>query len=192
MKAGSGRRRQRGFTYLGALFLVMLLGLGLAGSLQAWSLVNQRAREQELLWVGNQYVRALNAYYQQSPGSPQYPQHLEELLEDKRFPVPRHHLRRLYPDPITRNNDWGLVRTPDGRIAGVYSRSDAVPWKQSNFPLRWQAFNNKTKYSEWRFMGDAAVAAEKQAAAANQGPTTARLGNAAAPATPSPEPRPRP
>lgn len=158
-------RREGGFTYLGALFLVMLLGLGLAGSFQVWSLSNQRAREQELLWIGTQYARALQAYYQQSPDVRQYPLRLEDLLEDKRFPVPRRHLRRLYADPITRGTDWGLVKTADGRIAGIHSRSEAPPWKQANFPLRWAEFADKTKYSDWRFIADVGLLGEIRPAA---------------------------
>lgn len=152
-----GRRHPCGFTYLTALFLVMLVGLALSGASQIWSVSDQRARERELLWVGTQYARAINAYYQQSPGLRQYPQKLEDLLEDKRFPTPRHHLRRLYADPVTRSTDWGLILTADGRIAGVHSRSEDMPWKQAEFPVRWEAFRDSQRYAEWRFVGDAGL-----------------------------------
>lgn len=168
----TGKRRRpppgrggNGFTYLGVLFLVMLMGLGLAGSLQAWSVSKQRERERDLLWIGDQYARALKAYYTQSPGPRQYPQRLDELLEDKRFPAPRRHLRRLYADPITNTSDWGLIKTPDGRISGVHSLSEAEPRKQSQFPLRWEDFNNKTKYSDWRFVANVGLLGEQRPAA---------------------------
>ena len=161
MKAGdrlrAGPGRARGFTYLGAVFLVMLLGLALAGAGQVWSVAGQRARERELLWVGTQYARAIDAYYQQSPGLRQYPQKLEDLVEDKRFPMPRRHLRRLYPDPVMRSSEWGLILTPDGRIAGVHSRSEARPFKQAGFPLRWEDFNDRQSHAEWRFVGEAGL-----------------------------------
>lgn len=160
MKAGNYRRSQHcqcGFTYLTAMFLVMLVGLALSGASEIWSAADQRARERELLWVGTQYARALNAYYQQSPGLRQYPQKLEDLLEDKRFPMPKRHLRQLYPDPIMRSTEWGLILTADGRIAGVHSRSEDVPWKQAEFPLRWEDFKDSQSYAEWRFVGDAGL-----------------------------------
>src|SRR5215208_854940 len=94
MRAGKALRREAGFTYLGALFVVMLLGLGLAGASEVWSIASQRAHERELLWVGNQYVRALKSYHQQSPGPRQFPLTLDELVEDRRFPTPRRHLRK--------------------------------------------------------------------------------------------------
>ena len=152
-QTGSERLRQEdGFTYLGAMFLVTLLGLALAGTGQAWSVASQREREAELIWAGNQFSRALQSYYQQSPGVAQYPERLEDLLEDKRFPTPRRHLRKLYPDPIRRSTEWGLIRTPDGRIIGVHSLSEDRPWKSANFPDRWSDFAGKQKYSEWHFV----------------------------------------
>lgn len=54
------------------------------------------------------------------------PQRLDELLEDRRCGLVRHHLRRLYLDPITRSPNWGLV-TEFGRIRGVYSQSPLEP-----------------------------------------------------------------
>lgn len=184
MRAGKATRRptpalrirHRGFTYLGVLFLVTLMGLGLAGSFQAWSTSNQRAKERELLWVGTQYARAIKSYYQESPGTRQYPLKLEELLEDKRFPTTRHHLRRLYPDPITRSTDWGLIKTADNRIAGIYSQSEAEPWKKAQFPLRWEDFTNKTKYAEWRFVADVGLLGDaRQAAGVGTDPTALLL-----------------
>src|SRR4029079_2725961 len=115
-------RRQGGFTYIGVLFLLVLLGLGLAGTGEAWSVASRRAREKELLWVGNQYARAIRSYYMQSPGVRQFPSQLEDLLEDRRFPEPRRHLRQLYAAPISHER-FDVVLAEDGRIGGVRSHS---------------------------------------------------------------------
>lgn len=152
---GTGRvPGQGGFTYLGVLFLIVLMGLGLAGTGQLWSLASQRAKERELLWVGNQYAQALRSYYRSSPGVPLYPARLEELLKDPRFPQVRRHLRKLYPDPVTGSLDWGLIRSIDGRIAGVYSRSTQRPLKQARFPPQWAEFERMGSYADWRFVAD--------------------------------------
>lgn len=151
MQAGSTGRTVGGFTYLGALFLITLVGLGLAGAGQAWSVASKRARERELLWAGTQYARAIQAYYEQSPGVRHHPARLEDLLADQRFPVPRHHLRQLYRDPVSRQ-PFVILPGPDGRIAGVRSRSDELPLKQDGFPARWQGFRGMTRYSDWHFM----------------------------------------
>jgi type II secretory pathway pseudopilin PulG len=152
----AGRRQpagQDGFTYLGALFLLSLMGLGLAGTGQAWEVSSRRDRERELLWVGNQYARAIKAYHEQSPGARQYPQQVQDLLEDRRFPVPRHHLRKQYLDPVARG-EFVLVRNGQGRIAGVRSASDEAPMKRSNFRDEWKDFEGVTRYSDWQFVVD--------------------------------------
>jgi len=148
--------RQAGFTYLGALFLVVLMGAALAGAGQMWSTAAVRAKERELLWVGTQYARALRRYYDNSPGVKQYPVSLEELLEDNRHPVPRRYLRRLYPDPFTGKADWDFVLTVDGRIAGVHSQSSREAMKTARFPPEWSDFEGKTRYAEWEFVADRA------------------------------------
>ena len=153
MRAGRTRAGQHGFTYLGGLFLLSLMGLGLAGTGEAWTVASRRARERELLWTGNQYMRALKSYYDQSPGARQYPMKLEELLEDRRFAQPRHHLRQMYADPIARG-EFVLIRNGHGRIAGVRSASEDMPMKQANFPLALKDFQGRVRYADWQFIAD--------------------------------------
>jgi len=148
--------QQRGFTYFGVLFLVLLVGLSLGLAGQLWSSQSQQARERELLWVGNQYANALRSYYRSSPGLAQYPQQLDELLLDPRFPSVRRHLRRLYPDPLTGSSEWGLTHSFDGRIVGVYSLSTRTPMKQANFPAQWVEFEGMGSYADWRFVAEKA------------------------------------
>ncbi len=62
------------------------------------------------------------------------------------------HLRRLYPDPITGKDEWGLVKADDGGIAGVYSTSEAAPLKTGGFAVRDASFEGKTKYADWQFV----------------------------------------
>jgi hypothetical protein len=82
-----------------------------------------------------------------------YPKKLEDLVEDKRFPMPMRHLRRIYPDPITGTTDWGLVEMPNnGGIMGVYSKSEEKPIKQGNFiAARHQPFEDADSYKKWTF-----------------------------------------
>jgi len=138
---------------LGLMLMLMLASIALLGTAEVWSTARQREQERELLFVGEQYRQAIRHYYFASqPGRPRvFPARLEQLLEDDRFPIPVQHLRRLYPDPITGNNDWGLVVVAD-RIAGVYSLSDAVPIKQTGFPAGLSAFENQTSYQAWKFV----------------------------------------
>ena len=136
-----------------ALLLAMALGsILLMTGMDVWWAARQRAHEQELLFVGDQYRQAIQRYYFGAPpGGPRVlPARLEDLLEDNRYPMPVRHLRRLYPDPITGSADWGIVRFGD-RISGVYSLSEKTPIKQAQFAPVYQQFNGKTSYREWVF-----------------------------------------
>lgn len=156
MPSGNCVRGQHGFTYLGVLFLIVLMGSLLATASEVWSTIGQRQRERELIWVGTQYAQALRSYYRASPGLAQYPAELADLLEDKRFPSPQRHLRRLYPDPLTNSLDWGLLHSFDGRITGVYSQDEGKPLIQANFPAQWSDFEGLKAHSDWQFVAEKA------------------------------------
>ena len=143
--------RGAGFTYIGLLILISLMGVALAGTGIVQSQQNQRAKEAELLFIGEQFQRAIAAYYERSPGGgKRFPQALDDLLNDTRFPVPQRHLRRIYRDPMTGSTDWGLVQEPDNGISGVFSRSEAAPIKTS-FPEKFADFRDSRSYAEWKF-----------------------------------------
>lgn len=161
---------QRGFTYVGLLLAVALAGVALAAAGTLWSTTAKRDREAELLFVGHQFRLAIGSYHDGTPGAKRYPQRLEELLEDKRLPVTRRHLRRLYADPMTGMPDWDLVRLPDGAIVGVRSRSEAKPLKTANFGPRDASFANAATYRDWVFSPAPLRGAETPVAPASSSP----------------------
>jgi type II secretory pathway pseudopilin PulG len=142
--------RQRGFTYLGLLFAVMVIGLMLTVAARVWRTTVQREHETELLWVGHAYRMAISAYF---AAGHRYPATLHDLLIDDRFPVPKHYLRQLYPDPMTGQADWTLIKTPDqSGIQGVVSTSQGTPIKRQGFDLVDSAFKDKDCYCQWQFL----------------------------------------
>ncbi|KVL84267.1 type II secretion system protein [Burkholderia stagnalis] len=144
-------RGQRGIAYLGVLMLVAALGLGMTQAARIWKTVQQREREAQLLFVGDQYRAAIASYYNAAGGS-RYPVSLEALLEDRRGLPTLRHLRRLYADPLTGSMQWGLVKAPDGGIMGVFSESPGRPLKRQGFPARYDAFGDSDAYGEWAFV----------------------------------------
>jgi len=144
-------RRTGGFTYVGLLIAVALMGLGLAAYGELYSHAAQREKEAELLFIGGQFRDAIASYYNRSPGTKAYPKKIDDLLEDNRFPMPQHHLRQLYRDPMTESTDWGLVEAPGGGFMGVYSRSEEIPIKTGNFSGAAQAFEGAEHYTKWMF-----------------------------------------
>jgi len=146
-------RRSDGFTYVGVLLLVAIMGFGLAAFGELHSHAAQRQKEEELLFIGAQFRDAIASYYNKSPGTKAYPKKLEDLLEDKRFPMAQHHLRRIYRDPMTESVDWGVVETPDkAGIMGVHSRSEDAPIKTGNFNAAEASFEDAENYTKWTFI----------------------------------------
>lgn len=144
---------QRGFTYIGLLILIALIGIALGVTGELTSTISQRDREQQLLFVGDQFALAIAAYSEHSPGAAKYPKSLEELLKDERFPNVRRYLRRIYFDPMTNSSDWGLVMGPENGIVGVYSKSQRAPLKKKGFSSEYAAFTDAKHYSDWQFLG---------------------------------------
>jgi type II secretory pathway pseudopilin PulG len=145
--------RGRGFTYIGLLIFMALMGIALAGFGMVWHTQVRREKERELLFVGDEFRRAIGQYYELSPGGDKrFPLSLDDLLLDRRYPAIQRYLRRVYVDPIAGKAEWGLVKGPDGRIMGVHSLSEQKPLKQALFPDRYQDFEDKAGYHEWQFV----------------------------------------
>lgn len=130
---------QRGFTWLLLLFGLAIAGAGLATLGTQWQQAAQREREAELLFRGLQLRDALRRFQAQTPpgqpaGQPALPRTLDELLTDRRWPEPRHHLRRLWTDPFTGDADWVLLRADDGGIVGLHSRATRPLLRRAGLP----------------------------------------------------------
>lgn len=149
----------RGFAYLALLIAIAIIAVTAAATLQLGSILQRRVAEEELLSIGTEFRRALISYSSASPaGLPAAPQSLQDLLKDPRYPNIRRHLRKLYYDPLTGQQQWGTILAIDGKsIIGIYSLSTATPIKISNFETQFQNFEGKTSYAGWVFMAVAPV-----------------------------------
>ncbi len=142
----------RGFTYTALLAAIVIIGISLGSASKYWQNISLRDKEEELLFRGNQYYRAIERYYLAIPGRMQYPQRMDELLKDGRTPLGKRYLRQKYKDPVT-GEDFVEIRDPlSNRITGVYSPSKKEPLKQANFPEQFKDFEGKKRYGDWRFV----------------------------------------
>jgi type II secretory pathway pseudopilin PulG len=146
--------RQRGLAYLALLIGIAIIGIAAAGTIQLGALYQRRMAEKELLYVGDQFQRALLSYADNTPlGLPTQPRTLGELVRDPRYPNPMRHLRRVYADPMTGKADWVLVLSPNGQtIVGIHSASREHPIKLRQFPERFRGFEDKRSYMQWVFV----------------------------------------
>ena len=153
----------RGFTFIGLLFLIVLMGLMAAAAATTWTFLGQRDKEEQLLFVGGEYRAALGRYAVAHARQPQpYPTSLAQLLGGDDRQVPVRYLRRLYVDPMTGNADWGLVKSPQGGITAIYSLSDLRQIRSRSVPGSADlgiAFAQAKSYRDWVFAGSAATGA---------------------------------
>lgn len=151
-------RGSRGFTYLGVLFIIAVLGLTGAAASTLWSFQDQRQREKELLFIGRQFQDALASYRHAQPANAgagsdrpsDRPSRLEDLLRDPRVPFVRRHLRQVYVDPFTGRAEWGLVRDAQQRIVGIHSLSARAPIRRARLGV--VGVNGQARsYRDWVF-----------------------------------------
>lgn len=147
-RLGTVPGRDTGFTYLTVLVLVVIMGIGLSGAGRYWATTMKREREAELLFRGDRIRRALEAYHRFGG----WPRELSEMTADRRVPVVRRFLRKVYRDPMTEDGRWTPILGPGGGIRGVHSPSAAVPLKTGNFPAGYERFEDAETYADWRFV----------------------------------------
>ena len=141
------RSTERGFAMAGLLVTIALLSLAMSVAMPTWKTMAQREKEEELLWRGQQYDRAIQLYRKKNaaPGAPS----VDKLVEG-RF------LRKKYKDPIT-GGDFELVGvSPAGNAPGVPQPQrgfgqlvGGVRSKSKAKSLR--ILNGRSVYSDWQF-----------------------------------------
>ncbi len=141
---------QGGWGYLGMLFLLFLLSLGLGRTVEIHATTEQRDREAELVAIGNLYREAIESYYLSANAGPRrYPASLEHLLKDPRHMVTRRYLRRNYLDPMTSRPFTALI-APDGGIWGVASTLEKKPLRVA-LPEGVTPIEAVRSYRDWQF-----------------------------------------
>jgi len=159
-----GRARQGGFMLLGVMIVLALAALGAVHTGQRLADARQRANEDELLFVGEQYRQAIQSYWRASPrGVHAWPVQLDDLIEDHRFPEPRRHLRKLFADPMSPDMPWGVVRQGNA-VIGIYSQASGLPFRQAGFSDEQHGFEGAQDYAAWRFVASVPTAPSRPVA----------------------------
>ena len=158
-------RDERGFAMAALLVALVIMSVAMSVMLPVWRTLSVREREEELIWRGQQYDRAVQLYRKKTsaPGAPSI-----DVLVKGRF------LRQKYLDPITRGdfevvgvnpagvnpagvnpagvNPVGNTNAPGMQqpkigfgqlIGGVRSKSKARSFRE---------LDGKKTYAEWQFV----------------------------------------
>lgn len=105
-------RRQAGYALLVVMLLAALVLIALAVAVPRLLTQGQREREEEFIFRGEQYQRAIGLYYKKFG---RYPNSIKDLLHTN----DRSYLRRPWPDPLVPDGKWRLIRLgPGGQLIG--------------------------------------------------------------------------
>ena len=102
---------ERGFALAALIIFVTALSIVLAASLPVYRVQAQRELEEELIFRGQEYVRAIQKYQRQIGI---YPPSIDALIDTNGI----RYLRRVYTDPITGDSFRLLTVNSDGTING--------------------------------------------------------------------------
>ncbi len=145
-------RHQGGLVLIALLIMLFLVGVGALAAAEVWATTRKHEREVELLWIGDQYRKAIESFWKATPGGRKIlPHSIDQLLNDDRFPVTLHHLRQAYRDPMTEDGEFEPV-VINNALMGVHSKSTDKPMKMAQFPKRYEQFATAEDYSQWQFI----------------------------------------
>ena len=134
--------------------IIVVMGITATSASRYWSTMIKRETEKELLFRGDQIRSAIISYYYSAPegSKPSFPDRIEDLIKDNRYPFVKRHLRKRYIDPLTSDGGWGLILDSAKKIRGVFSKSENPPLKTGNFKTINKKFEKAKTYSDWKFL----------------------------------------
>jgi type II secretory pathway pseudopilin PulG len=145
--------RDRGYAMAALLIAMAVMAILMTVALPTWKQTIQREKEEELIFRGNQYARAIGAYQRKYANAS--PQTFDVLVD-------QHFLRKKFTDPFSLAEDGafqpitasvqspgaaGTLATPTasrgGGIIGVTSTNTGTSIRE---------YNGHTHYNEWQFV----------------------------------------
>ena len=165
-------RKSRGYTLVALIVGMTVMAILIAAVLPMASAESQRDREAELIFRGFQYAEGIRTFRKRYG---RYPNTLKEM-----FDVRPRTLRKLWKDPMTNSDKWGLITlagapltipggartSPGGGVAPTPSPAptpgafgnpgDAPPGPimgvySTSKKKGYRLFSGRENYNEWRF-----------------------------------------
>jgi hypothetical protein len=107
-------RNERGYALAVVVVFTTVLLISTSEAMINWQKAMQREREEELIFRGKQFIRAIELWQRKFPGT--FPTTIDALLNTNNVRF----LRKKWKDPITNSDEWRLIKVnPDGSISGL-------------------------------------------------------------------------
>ena len=163
----SERARDRGYAMAALLVAMGVMAVMLTVAMPVWKQMAQREKEEELIFRGQQYVRAIGRFERKYANTP--PPTVDVLIQE-RF------LRKKYKDPISSQDFVPILAagaaavgapgsaqgglggaTPPSRpgqpVSGITDgRGGIIGVTSSSKALSLRIYNGATHYNQWRFV----------------------------------------
>jgi type II secretory pathway pseudopilin PulG len=202
----AGRDGERGASLVSLIGAMTIMFVLMSAAVPSWRYVMKDAREEELIFRGEQIARAIKRY-QDKHGSSLPPS--LEILVQQRF------LRKAYKEPFAKDGKWRLLRPGDallppgvggipgmsrpgsttppstmvgqaptagGTIGGTIGGAGIVGVASFSKDKSLRIFNGRTRYNEWMFIaGQPNVLGRQFGVPLNPGGGVAPLGSTTRP-----------
>src|ERR1700732_4737951 len=119
-RSSKSKRQESGYALLLVVFLTTLMLIATIVAVPSVRTERQREKEQEMIWRGKQYVRAIKLYYRKNG---RFPTTLDDLIKPKMGSL--RYLRQAYKDPMNKEDgSWRLIYVgPAGQLIGSMNPS---------------------------------------------------------------------
>lgn len=99
-RAGQAQNRNSGYAMAALLVAIAVMAIAMTVAMPAWRQAGQREKEEELIFRGRQYVRAIQLYQRKFAAA--YPADVDILVKQK-------FLRKRYRDPMVEDGEFEVL-----------------------------------------------------------------------------------
>jgi len=143
-----------GYAIITAIIAINIFAVFSLMAASMWQREIGRENEKELIFRGNQYVRAITEFRKKHPNT--FPNDIELLLSEK-------FIRRLYKDPVNESGKWNYVmKSRNARdktlliipqeLLTKYTKSyDLIGVSSGSLDESYMIYRGKNRYDEWAF-----------------------------------------
>ncbi|MEN8222980.1 MAG: hypothetical protein ABFR36_06935 [Acidobacteriota bacterium] len=143
-----------GYALLTAIIAINIFAIFSLMASSMWQREIGRENERELIFRGNQYVKAITGFRKKHPNT--FPKDID-ILEKEKF------IRKLYKDPVSETGEWNfviksrnannktlIIITPD--LLPKYSKSYSfIGVASGSINESYMEYRGKNRYDEWAF-----------------------------------------